>query len=113
MTKLTPALPQGGRNGLDSIAEQLVHDPLATHVLIAVVDCKKITTDNDTGEVEPTARIRRVEVVAGEDLALAERVMRRALEKRTGGTVLPIDMEDEITHAFRNVDPKTGEVRED
>jgi hypothetical protein len=39
--------------------------------------------------------------------------MRRALEKRTGGTVLPIDMEDEITHAFRNVDPKTGEVRDD
>jgi hypothetical protein len=110
MTKLTGALPAGDGNGLDSIARDLIERPHDLRVVIALVDCRRTTTDNDTGEVEPTARIRRVEVVDGEDLAMAERIMRRALEKRTGSTVLPIDLEDAITDAFRNVDPATGEV---
>lgn len=113
MTKLASQLPRGDGNGLDAIARQLVEDPHALRAVVALIDCRKITTDNDTGEVEPTARIRRVEVIVGEDLALAEKVMRRALEKRLGETVLPIELEDEIADAFRDVNPQTGEVRGD
>lgn len=115
MTKLASKLPKGDGNGLDSIARPLVENPHEMHVVIALIDCSKTTTDNDSGEVEPTARIRRVEVVAQDDLDAAEKLMRRALEKRTGNTVLPIDLEDEITEAFNNIafDPETGEVTND
>ena len=46
-----------------------------------------------------------------EDLPTAEKLVRRALEGRLGGEVLPIELEDEITAAFRDIDPRTGEVR--
>jgi len=39
--------------------------------------------------------------------------MRRSLEQRTGRVVLPLNMEDEIRIAFGNVDPATGEKRDD
>ena len=112
MTKLASALPKGDGNGLDSIARQLVEQPHDMHVVIALVDCKKTTTDNDSGEVDPTARIRRVEVIDAADLGTAEKLMRRALEKRTGTTVLPLDIEDEIAEAFANVDLTTGEIKD-
>lgn len=112
MTKLASVLPKGDGNGLDAIARPLVERPHDMHVVIGLVDCKKTTTDNDSGEVEPTARIRRVEVIAADDLGTAEKLMRRALEKRTGTTVLPLDLEDEIADAFANVDT-TGELKDD
>jgi hypothetical protein len=78
-------------------------------VLLLIVDCKKVTTDNDTGEAVPTARIRRVEAVLPADLPQAEQLMRRALEKRNGRTMLPIGLEDEMRAAFRDINPRTGE----
>lgn len=115
MTKLTPALPQGDSNGLLVISRSLVDEPHRVHAVIALIDCKKITTDNDSGEVEPTARIRRIEVITGEDLKLAEQVIRRALEKRTGATTLPLDLEDELDQVFSELrfDAKTGEILSD
>lgn len=115
MTKLAANLPKGEANGLVAIARDLVEDPHEVHAVIALVDCKKTTTDNDTGEVIPTARIRRIEVVTGEDLGLVERAIRRALEKRTGATTLPIELEDEFTEVFQHVkfDKRTGEVLDD
>lgn len=115
MTKLASALPQGTANGLDSIATALVDNPHQVHAVIALIDCKKTTTDNDTGEVEPTARIRRIEALSGEDLTHVEKYIRRAYEKRTGVTTLPIEVEDELTEVFANlrVDKDTGEVLDD
>lgn len=112
MTKLGGALPRGNKNGLPVIAEALVHHPHRYHVALVVLDCKKVTHDNDTGEVEATARIRRIEVIDRADLATAEKLMRRALERRTGETVLPLDLEDDLMTAFRGVDPLTGKVDE-
>lgn len=112
MTKLSSALPEGDANGLTAIARALVDEPLRVHAVIALVDCKKTTTDNDTGATEPTARVRRVEVVASpSDLDVIGKVMRRAMEGRTGQTVLPMDLEDELESVFRLVDPETGEMR--
>ena len=69
--------------------------------MIGLVDCSTVTTDNDTGAVEPTARIRRLEVVThSDDLANAEVILRRALDDRLGATVLPLAIEDDITGAF-------------
>jgi hypothetical protein len=106
---LSGALPKGDANGLGPIVRTLIDEPHRYHVLMAIVDCAKVTTNNDTGEVVPTARIRRVEVVLDDDLTSAQQLMRRALEHRTGRQVLPLDLEDDIKLAFGRIDPRTGE----
>lgn len=110
MTKIASALPGGDANGLTAIARDLIDNPHEIHVVVALVDCKRTTTDNDSGEVVPTARIRRVEVIGGQDKDLAAKMMRRALETRTGKTVLPFDLEEDLRAAFGGIDPDTGEI---
>lgn len=100
--KLTSALPKGDANGLGPIVLDLIDNPGDFKVVLAIVDCKSFTTDADTGEVVPTARIRRIEAVLDDDLTAARRLMERALEKRTGRTMLPLGMEDEMRAAFKD-----------
>lgn len=109
--KLQSQLPKGEPNGLGEIEAALVRNPKGMHVVIAVVDAKQIIADADTGMVEPTVRIRRVEVIGKEDAREAERLLRRALERRQGDTVLPLEIEDEIAEIFENLDRETGEIR--
>jgi hypothetical protein len=111
MTKLSGSLPKGDSNGLDALARRLIDDPQQVHVVVALVDCKKISTDCDTGDIEPTARIRRVEPIGGDDKDLAAKMLRRALELRTGKAVLPFDLEEDLRSIF--VDPETGEIQGD
>ena len=106
---LAGALPKGDANGLDPIVSALVEDPRGMHVVIAIVDCKKITTNADTAEVIPTIRVRRIEAVLNDDKPLAERLMRRALEQRSGRTMLPMTLEDELTAAFADDSDDEGE----
>ena len=95
------SLPAGDGNGLSAIVSDLIRDPKRLHVCIALVDCKKVTTDADSGDAVPTARVRRIEVITeAEDLRLAENLMRRALDRRTGREALPYDLEVEIRGAF-------------
>lgn len=112
MTKLSSGLPkETSGNGLSAIARDLVVNPMNRHVMIAVVDCSKITTDTSTGLMEPTARVLRIERVAPQDAETAERLVRRALEHRLGDTVLPIDLEEDISEWFGKgfkLDPETG-----
>jgi hypothetical protein len=110
VTKLAPTLPQGEGNGLTVLARQLIDSPSDVHVVVALVDCKKVVTDNDTGEIIPTARIRRIEAIEGDDKDLAAKMLRRQLERRTGKTVLPFDLEEDLKAAFGNIDPNTGEI---
>ncbi len=112
-SSLSGALPKGDANGLGPIVRQLIDEPHRFHVILGIIDCAKITTNNDTGEIIPTARIRRVEVVLPGDLPSAQRLMERALERRTGRPMLPIDLEDDLRAAFQRIDPRTGEKRED
>jgi hypothetical protein len=111
MTKLASTLPGGDANGLTAIARRLIEHPHDVHVVIALVDCKKVTTDNDNGESVPTARVRRVEVVHRDDKAAANRMLLRALEQRTGAVTLPFDHElrADLEAAF-GVDAVTGEI---
>jgi hypothetical protein len=110
MTKIASTLPQGDGNGLTALARALIDSPHDIHVVVALVDCKKTTTDNDSGEIEPTARIRRIEAITEEDRELAAKMLRRALERRTGKTVLPFDLEEDMRAAFGRIDPQTGEI---
>jgi hypothetical protein len=110
MTKLASSLPKGEGNGLDAIARRLIDEPHEVHVAVVLLDCKKISTDTDTGDVEATARIRRIEPIEGDDKDLAAKMLRRAMERRTGKAVLPFDVEEEMRGIFQNVDPDTGEI---
>ena len=47
-----------------------------------------LTTDVDTGDVEPTVRVLSAEIINTADTKDAQGIDRRALEKRTGKTVL-------------------------
>lgn len=110
MTRLGSGLPKGEGNGLNALARKLIDNPSRVHVVIALIDCKKISTDVDTGDIEPTARIRRIEAVLPEDREVAERMIRRSLDKRIGREVLPFDLEEDLRVAFEGIDPDTGEI---
>lgn len=99
--KLAGALPKGDGNGLASLDRVVANDPDTRHVLIAVVSTRKLITDIETGDVEAQMKIDRVERLLAEDAELAEKMLRRALQKRSGETVLPIDVADEISEIFR------------
>lgn len=111
-SSMSGALPKGDANGLGPIVRTLIDEPHRFHAVLAIVDCKAVHTNNDTGEVIPTARIRRIEVVLPQDLDTGQKLMRRALENRTGRTVLPLDLEDDMRIAFEQIDPRTGEKRD-
>lgn len=93
--KITSKLPSDERNGLGAISAALVGNPEGTHVIVAIVDCHRITTDCDTGDIIPTARIRAIEGFIGStaDAAELRRLWRRQFERRTGQTELPLEME--------------------
>jgi hypothetical protein len=114
MTKLSSTLPGGDNNGLNGLARALITDPHKTALIVAVVDCKSITIDTDTGDKVATVRIRRVEPIDPEDTETAQRLLARGLERRTGAVMLPMELEDELSALFANlvdsVDLETGEV---
>jgi DNA segregation ATPase FtsK/SpoIIIE-like protein len=94
MTKFASATPKD--HGLSS--RLLANNPEATHLIVATIDVSKLTTDVDTGDVEPTVRVLSVEIVNTADQADAEAMYRRALEKRSGRTVLEgIDFGGDVT----------------
>lgn len=107
-----PKDPQ--KNGLDAIGRDLLDHPKQRRMVLALVDCSRIVEKVDTGEHEPTVRILRIEQVAPDDQAEAERLVRRALEHRSGDTVLPIDIERDLESWFGKdveVDTTTGVVK--
>jgi hypothetical protein len=103
---LAGALPQGEGNGLNAITRELVEMPEKVHVVIALVDCSKITTKVDGGDTIPTVRIRRVEAIGDPADGHRMRVLlRREFERRTGKTVLPFDLEQDLIAAFGEEPP--------
>lgn len=98
-------LPVGDNDGLTAIASDLIEQPERLRVMLAVIDVAKITTKTDDGGMTATVRIRRIEQVMPADLRQAEKLMRRALERRTGRDVLPMELENEIEEAFTDADP--------
>lgn len=98
--KLAAKLPDGEANGLVRILRALTQAPGDSHVVVAVVDCSRITTDIDTGDVIPTARILEIEPLSERDADAALEMLRRAFVRRTGQQMLGLA-----------VDPETGEIR--
>lgn len=100
MTKLSGALPKEYEDdGLGAINRELIDNPHDTRVVIALVDCKSITKDTDTGLEVATARIIQIEPLKeADDEDRAREMLLAAQEQRTGRKALPL------------VDGGTGEV---
>lgn len=113
MTKFSATLPKGEANGLTSLHHQLLANPKGTHLIVGVIDVKTITTDVDTGDQVATVRFRRVEPIAAQDADEAVRLMQRGTERRTGATMLPIEIEDELRELMANLDFSTGELTDE
>jgi len=107
VTKLRSALPKGDGNGLTAISRALIDSPDQIHVVIALIKTKSLSTEVDSGEVEATAYIRRIEVVVKGDHEVAYRLLERALEKRTGMTTLPFELGEDLRVAFGELDLNT------
>ena len=99
--RLAGALPkEDDVNGLQALATRLVHDP-GQVLCVVVADVASLKTDLDSGEVIPTLRLRLVEpVLREEDSNLLLDLARRAHADRTGQTVLPLDLEQQVRDAL-------------
>ncbi len=111
MPKLSSGLPkEPDDNGLIDIARSLMRGKrLERVVVMAVVDCSRITTDQTNGAQDATIRILRMEQVHPDDKLEAERLVRRGLEYRKGDTVLPLDLERDLSAWFGKGDPEAEE----
>lgn len=102
MTKLSSVLPKDYEDdGLGSINRELVEDPTAAQLVVAMIDCKSVTRDIDTGLEVATARILHIEPIHDQDkVEQAREMLLQAKERRTGNRALP----------FEQVDSATGEI---
>lgn len=99
--KFSGRLPKGDANGLAPIAAELLDCPETVHVVLALIDCSKITVDVDNGDRVPTIRIRRIEAVQNaDDRDRLRMLLEREFERRTGKTVLPFELEMDVRAAF-------------
>lgn len=99
MTKLSSSLPKNyEEDGLGSINTDLVKRPTDTQVVIALIDCKSITREIDSGYDIATARILHIEPLREFEADQAREMLVNAQERRTGQRALPI------------VDGGTGEI---
>lgn len=96
------------------IAGELVEEganrrPKRLRAVLAIIDAKRVNIDSDSGQEVVTVRFKRVELLLPSDLSAAEKLIRRALEARSGQTTLPLDLEDEISQAFAEMaDPNSA-----
>lgn len=90
-------LPKGERNGLPALVTDLIKDPKTPRLAVVLINTSKITRDSDTGDEVPTVRILGIEpMIASEDAAVLDRLVRRAVERRTGSVELPFELEEAI-----------------
>lgn len=118
--KLLGKLPTADANGLRHHADTFVEDPATMQLAIVLMNAQGMDENYDTGVITAKVRVKRIEVVVDPNDAKAlKRLMLRALEQRTGKTVLPLDLEGDIDAIFEKftasteagaVDPKTGEI---
>lgn len=89
-------LPNDDRNGLPSILTDLLDNPNQVRPVLALIDVVSVKTTPSTGERIPTLRVRSIEPIVGADAEEIDRMLRRAVERRTGKVELPLEMEREI-----------------
>lgn len=103
-------LPKGDANGLVDLGNKLTIDREARKQIRAAIvlfDVKDVKEDTDDASMVATLRIRRIEVLQDpEDFGLMQRLLMREWERRTGQTVLPFALEEDVNILFKNFHPE-------
>ena len=89
--RMWPTLPKDAEsNGLHVIEKLLIDEPGKRHVVIAIIDRKRVTpSKTTTTETIPTARVLHIEPITVElDENQARRILVEAHTKRTGAQTL-------------------------
>lgn len=107
--KLSSKLPDYPENGLEAVAHELVTKPEDVVVVVVRLDTVRLTTDLDTGNIVPTARILSIEPLRdGSEAQTAVDLMRSAFEARTGLAQLPFESDDAAMQAEADSLLRTG-----
>jgi hypothetical protein len=105
---LVGRLPVGDANGLNAVAAELAKDPTRLRVGVILFDVEDVDEKIRKGYTAARVSIRRIEVVRDPaDAGALQRILMREFERRTGATVLPIELEEEVEAAFADLDPAT------
>ena len=84
-------------NGMEGIREDLIAKPLERHVIVAVIETIRLSTDvRDGGTITPTVRLCNVEPVFGDDAVIARKLLDAAYHERTGQTAPPATLFDDM-----------------
>ena len=103
--KLSGALPDGDANGFadPDVVRAVMDNPTDLHVGIIIFSAPKDTTDHEADTVTGQISLRRVEVILDNktgDASALLRLLNRAYERRTGGTTLDAELEEDLRSAF-------------
>ena len=92
--RMWASLPKDNEaNGLTAIEKHLVDDPDSSHVVVAIINRKRLSIEDDAGETIPTARIVHIEPLSGGAADEARQLLVAALKERTGAATLPFEDE--------------------
>lgn len=98
--KIASKLPDTSRNGLIAAAPEMIDNPGQLRVALVVLATTGVEEDFEKQTVTAKTQIRRIEVVTGDDLAVAKKLLLRAADLREGKDVLPYATEEEIETIF-------------
>lgn len=98
--KIAGKLPPPDRNGLLAAASDILDDPGRPRVAIVVLSA--VASEESFRDLSMTVKteILRIEVVSGNDLTAAKKLLLRAADERSGKTVLPFETEADIEAIF-------------
>jgi hypothetical protein len=85
---------QSHMDGLGAIAEELAKNPLQARIIVATVECTRVTHNVKDGTDVPTVRLTAVEVCEGTDAVTVSTIMERLYAGRTGRDDLPQSLFD-------------------
>lgn len=106
--KLTAKLPEGDANGFGDpdVVGRIFDDPTQLRVGIVIFNAPKFGGDDDTGTINRSVQIHRIEVILDDtrgDATALQRLLMRAYERRTGSTTLESSLEDDVRKAFEGL----------
>jgi hypothetical protein len=85
---------QSHMDGLGAIAEELAKNPLQARIIVATVECTRVTHNVKDGTDIPTVKLTAVEVCEGTDAVQVSTIMERLYAARTGRDDLPQSLFD-------------------
>ncbi len=99
--KLSGQLPKGELLGIDKgLADLLAGEPDTQFMAVVLLEVKTVADERDQQRMVVTLRARRIEAIKDEqDALMAQRLMLRASQARSGEAQLPFD-EDDLAAAF-------------